>query len=320
MRSFVPRERVYRIAGGCMFELSEITIDKKGLFDKYLYRRCSRNSEFSFTNLFMWRKSYDMKYVILDDMLCIMPKHADGPRSATFPIGFIGEDGEERDIKGVIEELLAYFKEKGEEPLIRLYDERTVKKLTDTFPNKFMITEDRSSFDYVYRVDELTALSGKRFHSKKNHVNKFKKLYPDFEYCKMTPADAAECIELFDSWCENKGFESVAFDEEREAVHELLNNWESLGVVGGCIRVDGKMVAFSLGEPLCGEMVVVHLEHADTGYEGAFAIMNQQFLEHEWQDYVYVNREEDMGIPGMRKAKESYRPVFMVKKYVATLI
>lgn len=303
-----------------MFELNEITIDKKELFDKYLRRRCSSNSEFSFTNLFMWRKSYDMKYVILDDMLCIMPKHADGPRSATFPIGFIREDGSERSIKGAVEELLAYFEEAGEEPLIRLYDERTVKKLTDTFPGKFIITEDRSSFDYVYSIEELTNLSGKKFHSKKNHVNKFRKLYPDYEYSTMSPADAGECLALFDSWRENKDFEPDGLDEEREAVRELLDNWETLGVIGGCLRVDGKMVAFSLGEPLYGETVVVHLEHADTSYDGAFAMMNQQFLEHEWQNYKYVNREEDMGLPGMRKAKESYKPVFMVKKYVATVV
>ncbi len=150
-----------------MLEMHDITIDKKELFEKYLNRRCSRNSEFSFTNLFMWRKSYDMKYAIIDDMLCIMPKHGDGPRSATFPIGFIGEDGTERDITNVIEELLEFFEERGEEPLIRLYDDRTVKKLLDTFPDKFIITEDRSSFDYVYSISELTALSGKKFHSKK---------------------------------------------------------------------------------------------------------------------------------------------------------
>lgn len=80
------------------------------------------------------------------------------------------------------------------------------------------------------------------------------------------------------------------------------------------------MTAFSVGEPLCDKMAVIHLEHADTNYNGSFAIMNQQFLENEWQSFEYVNREEDMGIPGMRRAKESYRPVFQVKKYVATLM
>ncbi len=302
-----------------MFKLNDITIDKKEELNKYLNRRCSRNSEFSFTNLFMWRKSYDMKYVILDDMLIIMPKHADGPRSATFPIGYRNPDGTERDIKPVIVQILDYFEKTNQTPLIRLYDEKAVKKLTDAFPGKFIITEDRSSFDYVYSVEELTNLSGKRFHSKKNHINKFKKLYPDFKYEKLTPDNAKECIELFESWLDNKDFDLVALNEEKEAVIELLNNWQLLDIVGGSIKLNGKMIAFSIGEPLCNETAVIHLEHADTSYDGAFAIMNQQFLEHEWQSFVYVNREEDMGIPGMRKAKESYRPVFMVKKYIATL-
>lgn len=307
-----------------MFDLSEITlneitIEKKELLNSYLNRRQSNNSEFSFTNLFMWRKSYDMKYAIIDDMLCIMPKHTGGPRSATFPIGFIKDDGSERDITNVIETLVAYFEQNDEIPLIRLYDTQAVKKLTETFPGRFIITEDVNSFDYVYSIEELTKLSGKKFHAKKNHINKFKKMYPNFEYERMTPANADECLALFDSWRENKEFDIEGFAEEREAVAELLSNWERLDIIGGCLRVDGKMIAFSLGEPLKDNAVVIHLEHADTNYHGAFAMMNQQFLEHEWQDYKYVNREEDMGLPGMRKAKESYRPVYMVKKYVATL-
>ena len=302
-----------------MLELKEITIDKKELFDRYLKRRISINSEFSFTNLFMWRKGYDMRYAIIDDMLCILPKHASGPRSATFPIGFIGEDGNARDIRPVINELLSFFDAINEPPLFRLYDSRTVNVLQSAFPDKFIITEDRNSFDYVYNVDELISLSGKKFHSKKNHINKFKKLYPNFKYCKMTPDFADECLALFDSWRSNKEYGQDGYNEEREAICELLNNWGNLDVIGGCLRVDGKMVAFSLGEALSGDTVVIHLEHANTEYEGSFPMMNQQFLEHEWQNYTYVNREEDMGIPGLRKAKESYKPTFMIKKYVASL-
>ncbi len=301
-----------------MLSLEKITIDKKDLFNQYLKRKCSVNSEFTFTNLFMWRKSYDIRYTILNDMLCIMPQHTGGPRSATFPIGFMREDGTEGDIVPVIETLLAYFTEQGETPLLRLYDDVAVEKLNQAFPNRFLITEDVNSFDYVYRVDELTQLSGKRFHAKKNHVNKFKKLY-NWEYQPLSSRDAGECLRLFENW-HNEKQDVSGLDEEKEAVIELFSNWDALDLKGGCIRVDGKMVAFSVGEPLCGKMAVIHLEHADTSYEGAFAMMNQQFLIHEWQDFTYVNREEDMGIPGMRKAKESYRPVFMVKKYVATLL
>ena len=302
-----------------MLELQEITLEKKDLLNKYLRRKCSQNSEFTFTNLFMWRKSYDMRYVIVNDMLCIMPQHRGGPRSATFPIGYLREDGTEGDIVPVIQTLLDYFTETGTEPLIRLYDDSAVQNLIAAFPGKFLITEDVNYFDYVYRVEELTNLSGKRFHGKKNHVNKFKKLY-EWEYQRLGLENREECIALFDQWYDNKMDEIPGIGEEREAVLELFHNWEGLDVTGGCIRVDGNMVAFSVGEQLCGKMAVIHLEHADTSYEGAFAIMNQQFLEHEWQDFEFVNREEDMGIPGMRKAKESYRPVRMVKKYVATLM
>ncbi len=302
-----------------MLELQEISIDKKEEINRFLNRRCSQNSEFTFTNLFMWRKSYDIRYVILDDMLCLMPQHIGGPRSATFPIGFINDDGTERDIRPVIERLIDDCRERGFAPLLRLYDERTLQKLLDTFPGKFLISEDINNFDYVYRVEDLIKLSGKKYHSKKNHVNKFKSLY-SWSYQSLSQDDSQECLSLFDRWHENKGEEAFGLSEEREAVQELFRNWSFLDVRGGCIRVDGKMVAFSVGEPLCGKTAVIHLEHADTDYQGSFAMINQQFLEHEWQDFEFVNREEDMGIPGMRKVKESYRPAFMVKKYIATLI
>ncbi len=302
-----------------MLELNDITLDKKELIDGFLKRRKSRNSEFSFSYLYMWRKSYDMKYAITDDMLCILPKHTGGPRSASFPIGFENPDGTSRSIKKFVETLLEYFKESGEEPLIHLYDESTMELLVKEFPDKFIITEDRNNFDYVYRVDELTKLSGKKFHSKKNHINKFKKMYPDWEYCRLSPENNGECMALFDEWQTDKGWEAESIGEEREALCEFLNNRDTLGYIGGGIRIGGRLVAFSFGEALGADTAVIHFEHVDPNCEGAFAIINQQFLEHEWQNYTYVNREEDMGIPGMRKAKESYHPAFMIKKYVATL-
>ena len=120
-----------------MLELNDITLDKKELIDSFLKRRKSRNSEFSFSYLYMWRKSYDMKYAITDDMLCILPKHTGGPRSASFPIGFENPDGTSRSIKKFVGTLLEYFKESGEEPLIHLYDESTMELLVKEFPDKF---------------------------------------------------------------------------------------------------------------------------------------------------------------------------------------
>ena len=101
----------------------------------------------------------------------------------------------------------------------------------------------------------------------------------------------------------------------------MTNNWEKLDIAGGCLTVDGKMVAFSFGEVLCypESIVVIHLEHADTDYQGSFPMINQQFLEHQWSDFKLVNREEDMGLDGLRKAKKSYYPILMTEKFVATL-
>ncbi len=302
-----------------MLNLFDITIDKKEYLESFLKRRCSINSEFSFTNLFMWRKGYDMKYTVIDDMLCILPKHGSGPRSATFPIGFMGSDGSQKDIKNLINTLLAYFEENKERPLIWLYNEKAVEALNKAFPDKFHITEDRNSFDYVYKTENLINLSGKKYHSKRNHVNRFMAKYDGFKYRTLTPDDKNQVLALFDKWSDNKDFDKASIMEEREAILELLDNWEKLNIVGGGLFIDDEMIAFSFGEVLCGDTIVIHLEHADTDYDGAFAAMNNLFLKNEWTDYTYVNREEDMGIPGMRKAKESYRPEFMVKKYVATL-
>ncbi len=293
--------------------LKPITLEDKALLDSYFKNNCTQNSEFTFTNLFMWRKSYNICYAIIDGMLTIIPKHGEGPRSVTYPLG-------NGDKKVVIEKLLHYFKENGEEPLIRLYSENSIKELEEMFPDTFIFTEDVGSHDYVYKTEDLINLSGSKYHSKRNHTNRFKSTY-NYEYHTMTPELRDQCMNMFNDWCETKAELIPGINEQYEAVSELLSNWESLDITGGCITVDGKMVAFSFGEPLCSEkrMAVIHLEHANTDYNGSFATINQQFLENEWSDFEYVNREEDMGLTGLRKAKQSYHPSFLVKKYVATL-
>lgn len=293
--------------------LEPITLDSKKTIDSYFKKKCTLSSEFTFTNLFMWQKSYDMHYALLDGMLTIMPKHGSGPRSATYPIG----DG---DSKGAVKKILDYFEHTGDTPLLRLYNECSKEQLEKDFPDTFIFTDDVNSYDYVYKTDDLINLSGNKYHGKRNHVNRFKSTY-DYEYHRMTPDYKNRCIDMFNGWVENKKDSVAGIDEQKEAVMTLLENWENLDIIGGCLTVDGEMAAFSFGEQLCadGSMAVIHLEHANTEYSGSFAAMNQQFLEHEWSGFEYVNREEDMGIEGLRRAKESYRPIFMVKKYVATL-
>lgn len=301
-----------------MIELHDITINKKGELNRFLHLRQNGAAELSFTNIFMWRKSYDMKYAIVDDMLCTTAAYADDePRCFSFPIGFTDEFGKERDIRPALTEIIGYFKSRGERPIMRFSSEREVEHLNREFPDMFEIREERDAFDYVYKTEDLIRLSGKKYHAKKNHINKFKKLYPDFEYVSLGKSDGDEVLELFNSWRSNKEVETEGLDDEFDAIKDLVTNIDELGVVGGGIRVGGRLAAFSFGEALDDKMALIHLEHADNAYEGAFTVMNQQFLEHEWSGFEFVNREEDMGIEGMRKAKLSYHPCMMIKKYVA---
>ena len=290
-----------------------ITLESKELIDSFFKQKCTLSSEFTFTNLFMWQKSYNMHYAVPEGMLTIIPRHGNGPLSATYPVG-------KGDTKAAVRKILEYFEHIGETPLIRLYNDISRYQLEQDFPDTFIFTEDVNSHDYVYRTSDLINLSGNKYHSKRNHVNRFKSSY-NYEYHRMTPDYKDRCMEMFKGWVDSKKDSVPGIDEQFDAVSTLLNNWEKLDITGGCLTVDGEMVAFSFGEQLCadGSMAVIHLEHANTDYNGSFAAMNQQFLEHEWSSFEFVNREEDMGLEGLRKAKESYRPVFMVKKYVATI-
>ena len=298
-----------------MFEINDISLEEKEYIESFLKKQGGTSSEFSFTNLFIWRKRYDIKYAIISDMLCILPKHIGGPRSVTFPMGIT----DEKSLKSTIESLLEWFLKNGEKPLIRLYNEESVKMLLKVFPDKFIITEDRDNFEYIYSSDALINLPGKKYHSKRNHINKFRQLYGDFEFKKLSVSDADECIALFDKWLLKKDDEAEGLDEEREATIELLKNIRALDVFGGGIYVNKKLIAFSFGEKMSDDTVLIHLEHADTDYDGSFQVINQQFCENLCSEFKYINREEDMGIPGMRKVKESYHPIFMEKKYVASL-
>lgn len=295
------------------FCIKPVTIADKEIFDSYFKDASILNSESTFTNLFMWQVPYNIRYAIIDGCLCIFAKHNDRPESVNFPFG----DG---DAESALKKILDYFKFMGNPPKIRLYGQSQKEFVEKHFPDTFHFKPDIDAADYVYNIDDLINLPGSKYHAKRNHINKFKSLY-DFKYHHMTPDFREDCRLMFNRWCESKRDLIDNIDEQLAAVNRLLDNWESLDIVGGCITVDGQMVAFSFGEVLSRKesIVVIHLEHADVDFQGSFPMINQQFLEHEWNCFRFVNREEDMGLEGLRKAKKSYHPIFMTEKYIATL-
>ena len=294
-----------------MIQIEEITLEKKELINKYFEE--NNIVEFTFTNIFLWRNIENIKYFIIDNNLCLIYKDENGNTIITFPIGNVGAGFHTCPIN----EIINYFKEIKEEVRILAYNEKTVKFLEENFPDKFEIKEDRDHSDYIYKIEDLINLSGNKYHKKKNHINKFKTLY-NYEYKKITKIEIAECKELFDKWYNAKKDLDSSVEEAKEAIYGLFANYEDLDVAGGAIYVEGKIVAFSFGEKVNNKMVIIYYEYADTNYEGIFQMINQQFLENEWRDFEFVNRESDLGIEGLRKAKLSYHPEHMLTKYIAT--
>ena len=169
----------------------------------------------------------------------------------------------------------------------------------------------RDQYDYIYRRSDLALLQGGHLQAKRNHVNRFKADNPDFEYRPLTPELFDECRRLTGVWQEEKDA-SETISVERQVMETVFGSWDALGMIGGSIWVNGHMVAFSYGAAVTNDTFDICVEKADRNIEGAFAIINQQFAEHLPEQYIYVNREEDMGLPGLRKAKLSYHPEILL--------
>lgn len=197
------------------------------------------------------------------------------------------------------------------EPLVELWQK--------TVPNRIEAQEDMGAWDYVYLVSELAELKGNRFHRKRNHYNQFLKLY-NWEYKDLRPSDIEEVLTFQEKWLQNREEEpSAALKAENEVIRRVLLNWDKLPpMLGGLIYVDGELVSYTVCEELCSDMVVVHFEKADLNYRGLYQAINAMFLQHEGSRFTYVNREQDAGDEGLRKAKKSYNPVHYIKKYVVT--
>ena len=223
------------------------------------------------------------------------------------------------DLKKILNTLIEDANQE-DEPLCLLgLSEEACSELEELMPGKFQFTTDRDYADYLYLRTDLATLSGKKFQSKRNHVNKFKRTY-NYEYTAITPDRIQECIDLEAEWCKaNDCDQHEGTGNERRALLYALHNFDELGLTGGILHVDGKIAAFTFGMPINQETFGVHVEKANTQIDGAYAMINYEFSNHLPEQYIYVNREEDLGIEGLRKAKLSYQPTIVLAKYMATL-
>jgi hypothetical protein len=282
------------------------TIEDKQKLEPYFKSVHEMNCEFTFANMFLWSGHYGGEYAIVDDMLVI--RAGEGKeKSYAYPLGT-------HDVKPIIEKLIRDCEEIGIPFRMHSITNSMKDNLEQLFPGQFEYVPDRDNFDYIYRSEDLINLKGKKYHGKRNHINQFMERN-NWSYEPITKENMDDCIHMAEEWCIQNGCD----DEGRLAEFCVIKNsfryFDILGLVGGVLRVDGKVVAFTIGEEINDDVFVVHIEKAYADVNGAYPMINREFITREASQYTYINREEDLGIEGLRKAKLSYKPAILLEEY-----
>ena len=284
-------------------------LEDRELLERYLSYADTRSCEMTFGNIYLWSRFYNPGFAIVEDNLVF--GEVDGVYSYTYPVG----PGDKRK---TLDALMEHCRKNGEIFQLHNITKEDFAKLEELYPGRFAIKFDRDYADYVYETEKLATLSGRKYHSKKNHVNRFMTLYPDWSYEPITKENVEECFQMGLAWRHENGCD--ADDEKHAEICVALNAlrlFEELHFKGGALRVNGKIVAYTVGEPgNKKDTLIVHIEKALSEVQGAYTVINQQFALHEGVAYTYLNREEDLGEEGLRQAKMSYKPVFLIEKGV----
>ncbi len=290
-------------------QFTKISVEDRQWMTRRMEEEQPEACEYTFVNNFIWRRAYDVEVAQVKGCGLIRYRDFNG-YCYSYPFG----GGDKR---AVIELLLNHCREEGRKLHFCPLTDRYRQELLKWFPGQFEICSDRDDFDYVYLREDLASLKGKRYHGKRNHIARFKD-GEDWNYEPLTVENLEECRRMQREWLtykEDKLSEGV--DEEAAALEEAFTHFEEFHLVGGLVRKGGRVVAFTVAEPLNEETMVIHFEKAYPDLQGAYPMINQQFILHECENYKYINREEDVGDMGLRKAKLSYYPEILLKKYCA---
>lgn len=291
-----------------MLELKPITLEDSVWIKKILTECDYMSCEYSFGNHFIWKPIYNILVANVNEFYIAALNQEDG-LSFLYPAG-------KGDITPVIEQMIDYCQLNSIPFKMHSLTNECKDELNRCFPDKFDIVFDRDYCDYIYLREDLATLSGKKYHGKRNHIKRFKENNWSFEPINENNID--ECIEMNKQWCMvNDCKQDPSKQQEACAVKRCFKYFNELNFFGGLIRIDSKVVAYTIAERLNSNTVVVHMEKAFSDIQGAYPAINQEFIINMASEFEYVNREEDLGLEGLRKAKLSYRPAILLEKHSA---
>lgn len=278
--------------------------EMKSLFSDAFLKLNPVISEFTFTNLYCWREAYKFSISMLDNFIIL--RSGEGNTAKFFPPLGSGE------AKLVIQKIISDTKKS----FMRLPEE-----LASIFEgnSSFKVEFDRDNSDYLYKVEDLSLLKGRKYDAKRNLIKKFKSTY-EYEYVKLDSSNAAACLDFEEHWCLEKNCDKVeGLRKERQAIREMIDNFGYFNLIGAAIKVKKSICAVAIGEKLNPNTLVMHVLKADPNMQGLYQVMLNGFILNEAGAFEYINLEQDLGVDGLRLAKSSYHPFKIVKKYTVSL-
>lgn len=286
-----------------------LTLTDRDLVLRYTWQAQLQNCDLSFANLYAWQLLYQTEVTEWNDFL-LFRFQADGHLAYLMPLG----NGNWAE---VIELLHRDACTLGHPLLLLGVTDEMKHFFQGICSSKFFVNENREHADYIYLRASLESLAGKKLQPKRNHINKFKRLYPDYKYLPLTEELVPLCLQLDREWSARKDApsEERSVSSETVAIERALGHLNELNIIGGCLFVEGKLVAFTYGAAINDNTFDVCVEKADTMYEGVYAMINNEFVKRLPGNFTFINREEDLGIEGLRKAKLSYMPHQVLMKY-----
>ena len=289
--------------------LKDIELKDKNIFDGFFKSGKYDNSECAFTYWYMWRKGENVKWAIVDDCLCII-------NALRQPYCYPPYGATAQNFANVLAEIEKYFANMGQPFWMKAITQQYTELFQQVTPLEFSLKANRNAFDYIYSGCDLRELNGRKFSNKRNHIHAFMQEHAKYNYIPITQDVMKECRHFIANWFDIH-VKSHSLLKEREAILEIMKAWDDLDVKGAVIEIDGKIEALTLGEAINCTTTVIHVEKANSEIRGLYQVINQEFCRREWADKLYINREEDMGIAGLRKAKQSYFPLYLLEKYEA---
>lgn len=293
-----------------MLNFKEIEISDKKWITDLLKASDFIGCEYSFANNMAWRRLNNSLITRYKDFYITGAPYAENPYF-TYPAG-------NGDVFEVIDVLKKYCEENATKLVITSVTENNLEMLKERYCDTIKITTNPDYYDYIYNASDLIELKGKKFHGKRNHIRRFKE-NNNWKFVSLTPDLFDACIEFsVSSYNKSNGYDDFSAVCEQYAIHTFFKFYDELGLKGGVLYANDKIAGFTIGERLNSDTFVVHIEKALNELQGAYPTLCNEFAKTFPNEIKYVNREEDLGIEGLRKSKKSYNPVFLLKKYTVT--